>query len=99
MVHIRDPQMAQDKAQFAVNGRSLDKGCNAELSHLWVSLRACREAVICGVASLGKDQPFLARRALQPTVSHHADMCHSWLTPHSVFFAAEGGQFLPFDAK
>jgi len=64
--------MIQDKAQFAVNDYSLNKGCNAVLSHLWVSLRARREAVICGIASLGKDQPFPARRALQLTASRHA---------------------------
>ena len=36
--------MIQDKAQFAVNGYSLNKGCNAVLNHLWVSHRAHREA-------------------------------------------------------
>ena len=44
--------MTQDKAQPAVNGYSLNKGCNAVLGHLWASLRARREAVICGVALL-----------------------------------------------
>ena len=43
--------MIQDKAQFAVNGYSLNKDWNAVLSHLWVSLRARREAIICVVAS------------------------------------------------
>ena len=65
--------MIQDKAQFAINGCSLSKNCNAVLSHLWVSLRARREAVICCVASLGKDQPFPARCALQLTASRHAE--------------------------
>ncbi len=65
--------MIQDKAQYTVNGYSLNKDCNAVLGHLWVSLRARREAVICGVASLGKDQPFPARRALQLTASRHAE--------------------------
>ena len=65
--------MIQDKAQYAVNGCSLNKGCNAVLSHLWVSLRARREAVICGVAALGKGAPFPARRALQLTASRHAE--------------------------
>ena len=65
--------MIQDKAQFAVNGYSLNKDCNAVLSHLWVSLRARREAIICGVAPLGKDRPFPARRALQLTASRHAE--------------------------
>jgi len=73
-VHIRDPQMTQDKAQSAVNGCSLNKGCNAELSHLWVSLRARRVAIICGVTSLGKGMPFPAKRALQLMATHHADM-------------------------
>ena len=74
--------MIQDKAQFAVNGYSLNKSCNAVLSHLWVSLRARREAVICGVASLGKDAPFPARRALQLTASRLADMYTLFVTPH-----------------
>ena len=74
--------MIQDKAQFAVNGGSINKGCNAGLDHLWASLRARREAVICGVASLEKDMPFPARRALQLTASHHADMYHLYVTPH-----------------
>ena len=73
--------MIQDKAQFAVNGYSLHKKWNAVLSHLWASLRARREAVIlrCRLraptlgASLGKDQPFPARRALQLTASRHAE--------------------------
>jgi hypothetical protein len=46
--------MVQDKAQFAGNGYSLDKNCNAVLSHLWTSLRARREAVIYGVNFLAK---------------------------------------------
>ena len=65
--------MIQDKTQFEVNGYSLNKGCNAVLGHLWVSLRARREAVICGVSPVGKDQPFPARRALQLTASRHAE--------------------------
>ena len=73
-VHIRDPQMIQDKAQSAVNGYSLNKGCNAELSHLWISLRAWRVAIICGVTSLEKGMPFSAKRALQLMATRHADM-------------------------
>jgi len=65
--------MIQDKAQFAVNGYSLNKDWNAVLSHLWVSLRARREAIICIVASIGKDQPFPARHASQLTASRHAE--------------------------
>jgi len=65
--------MIQDKAQFAVKGYSLNKDCNAVLSHLWACLRARREAAIRGVAPLGKDQPFPARRALQLTAARHAE--------------------------
>jgi hypothetical protein len=50
--------MTQVKAQPAVNGRPINKGCNAELIHLWVSLRARREAIIRVVAMLGKGTPF-----------------------------------------
>jgi hypothetical protein len=77
--------MIQDKAQSAVNGCSLNKGCNAELSHLWVSLRAWRVAIICSVTSLEKGMPFSAKRlekgmpfsakrALQLMATRHADM-------------------------
>ncbi len=45
--------MIQDKAQSAGNGR-LFKGCNAVLDHPGSSLRASREAVVRGVAPLGK---------------------------------------------
>ena len=63
--------MIQDKAQSAVKGCSLNKGCNAALNHLWTSLRARREAVIPrghkirGVAFLEKGKPFSTERALQ----------------------------------
>ena len=66
--------MSQDKAQFAVNGCSIDQDCNAVLAHLVASLRARREAVICGVAPFVKDMPFTARRALQLTASRHAEI-------------------------
>jgi hypothetical protein len=65
--------MIQDKAQSAENGRVLFKDCNAELDHLGGSLRASREAVVCGVAPLGKGMPFPARRALRPTASRLAE--------------------------
>jgi len=74
--------MTQDKAQSVVNGCSLNKDWNAGLGHLWASLRARREAVICGVAPVGKDTPFPARRALQLTASRHADMYTLFVTPH-----------------
>jgi len=88
--------MTQDKAQPAVNGYSLNKGCNVVLGHLWDSLRARREAVICGVASLVKGTPFTARRALHPkgtsfgaqlTASGLADRCTIVVAPHK----ASGG--------
>ncbi len=44
------------------NGR-LFEGCNAVLDHLASSLWASREAVVRGVAPLGKDAPLPARRA------------------------------------
>jgi len=75
--------MIQDKAQPAVNGYPLNKGCNAVLGHLWASLRARRETVICGVASLVKGTtPFPARRALQLTASRLADTYTLFVTPH-----------------
>ena len=55
--------MSQDKAQFAANGCSIGKDCNAVLVHLVASLRARRETVICVVAPFVKDTPFPARRA------------------------------------
>ncbi len=48
--------MFQDKAQTAENGGFLFKGCNTVLGHLGASLWASREAVIRGVAPLGKDR-------------------------------------------
>ena len=59
---LRATQMIQDKAPSAGNGR-LFKGCSAVLDHLGSSLRASREAVVRGVAPLGKDAPLPARRA------------------------------------
>ena len=55
--------MIQDKALSAGNGYVLPKDCNAVLDHLGSSLRASREAVVRGVAPLGKDAPLPARRA------------------------------------
>ena len=54
--------MSQDKAQPAVSGPVPNKGCNAVLAHLRVSLRAQREAVINRVASLGKGLAELVSR-------------------------------------
>ncbi|MDE0155389.1 MAG: hypothetical protein OXS28_07305, partial [Gammaproteobacteria bacterium] len=53
--------------------RVLAKGCNAVLASLCGSLRAGREAVARGVAPLGKDSPFPARRALRSTASRPAE--------------------------
>ena len=66
--------MSQDKAQFAANGHSIGKDCNAVLGHLVASLRARREAINCFVASFVKDTPFTARRASQLTASRHAEI-------------------------
>ena len=52
---FRATQMIRDKAQSAENGQVLVKGCNAALDHLGGSLRASRDAVVRGVAPLGKD--------------------------------------------
>ncbi len=65
--------MIQDKAQSEENGKVLFKGCNAVLDHLGDSLRASRESVVRGVASLGKGMPLPARRALRPTASRLAE--------------------------
>jgi len=65
--------MIQDKARSTENDRVLFKGCNAVLDHSGGSLRASREAVVRGVAPLGKGLPFQARRALRPTASRFAE--------------------------
>ncbi|MCW8828603.1 MAG: hypothetical protein OQK94_06065, partial [Gammaproteobacteria bacterium] len=61
---------------------ALFKGCNAGLGHLRASLRARREAVICGVALIGKGTPFPAQRALQLTASRHAENVNQYETLH-----------------
>jgi hypothetical protein len=65
--------MIRDKAQPAGNGMVLFKGCNVVSDHLDSSLRASREAVVRGVAPLGKDAPLPARRALRSTASQLAE--------------------------
>jgi hypothetical protein len=77
--------MSQDKAQLAVNGHSLNKGCNAVLAHLWTSLWARRAAAIRGVASLVKGTPFPARRVLLLTAARLADTHTLFVTPHWTF--------------
>jgi hypothetical protein len=62
---FRANRMIRDEAQSAGNGRVLFKDCNAVLNHPDSSLRACREAVVRGVAPLGKDSSLPARRALR----------------------------------
>ena len=74
--------MIQDKAQSAIKGYSLNKGCNAALNHLWTSLRAWREVVTCGVALLEKGTPFPAERALPLTASRRADIVKQIRTLH-----------------
>ena len=61
--------MIQDKAQPAVNGYSLNKGCNAVLGYLWASLRARRAAVLWGVAPLLPRPPFPPSRPSHPTAT------------------------------
>ena len=53
---------------------ALVKGCNAVSALLCGSLRAGREAVARGVAPLGKDPPFPARRALRSTACLSTDL-------------------------
>jgi len=65
--------MIQNKAQTAVNGGPLFKGCNAVLNHLVHSLRARREQSARSVAPLGKDMPFPARRAERSDYSRLAE--------------------------
>ena len=66
----------------------LFEGCNTVLDHLGSSLRASREAVVRGVAPLGKDAPLPARRALRlfmplgATASRLADPINSALLDH-----------------
>ena len=83
--------MIHDNAQPAVKGFPLNKGCIAVLGPLLASLRARREAFICGVASLVKGTPVPARRALHPkgtsfgaqlTAARRADTYTLYATPH-----------------
>ncbi len=66
--------MFQDKAQTAMNGPVLHKGCNTVLGHLGASLRASWEAVVRCVTPLGKGQPLPARRAFRTTTSQLAEL-------------------------
>ncbi len=75
-------QMIQDKAQSEGNGMFLFEGCNVVLDHLGSSLWASREAVVHGVAPLGKDAPLPARRALRPTASQLAEPINITLTKY-----------------
>ena len=70
---FRATQIIQDKAQSAGTGQVLFKGCNAVLDYLGSSLRASREALVRGVAPLGKGEPFPARRALRSNASRLAE--------------------------
>ena len=47
---IRAPQMIHNKAQLAGQSGPLFKRCNAVVGQLRGSLRASRQAAICGVA-------------------------------------------------
>lgn len=79
---FRVNQTIQDKARFENNGQVLIENSNAVLDRLVCSLRANREAVVCGVTPFGKDQPFPARRALHPTASRFAERANSALREH-----------------
>ncbi len=79
---FRVNQMIQGKAQFENNGPFLAESCNAVLDHLVCSLRANREAVVCGVAPFGKDKPFPAWCALHSTASRFAEPVNSALREH-----------------
>ena len=79
---FRVNQIIQDKAQVENNGSVLVETCNAVLDDLVCSPRANREAVVCGVAPFGKDQPFPARRALHSTASRFAEPANSALREH-----------------
>jgi hypothetical protein len=80
--------MIQDKAQFAVNGCSLNKDWTKSRRFRRRSIESfvglpsgaarsrhlrCRLRAPTLGASFGKDQPFPARRALQLTTSRHAE--------------------------
>ncbi len=65
--------MIQDKAQPAINGCPLNKGCNAVLGYLLSSRRARQGDAICGVAFLEKGIPFSAERVLQLTAPCYAE--------------------------
>ncbi len=81
-VDSRSPQTSQDKAQFAGNGASLVKNCNAGLGDLGASLRARRETAICRVVILEKGMPFPADDALHMTISRLAITCIQFRTVH-----------------
>ncbi len=73
--------MIQDKTQSTGNGM-LYKDCNAALDHLGCSLRASREAVVRGVAPLGKDVPLPAGRAWRLTAARFAEPINIALTEY-----------------
>ncbi len=74
--------MIQDKAQSEENGMSFSRAATQYLDHLGCSLRASREAVVRGVAPLGKGTPLPARRALRPTASQLAELINTPLLDH-----------------
>ena len=56
--------MTQGKAQSAVNGFSLNKGCNAELGHLWLPAGETRSRHLrCCVSCKGRAIPCETRLA------------------------------------
>jgi hypothetical protein len=64
-----NPRQGTVRRQWLV----LVEGCNAVLGQLLNSLRASREASVRCVTSLGKDQPFPAKRALRTNASRLAE--------------------------
>jgi hypothetical protein len=74
--------MTQYGVAAFVKGAAINCGLRLVLSHLWASLRARREAIISGVASLAKGTPFPARRALLLAASRFADTHTLFVTPH-----------------
>ncbi len=60
--------MYQDKTQVAENGMSFSRAATQYWGHLETSLRASWEALVRGVAPLGKDQAITREARL--TVKH-----------------------------
>jgi len=75
--------MIQYGVAVLVKDMAIPCGLRLVLDHLGNSLRASREAVVRGVAPLGKDMPLPARRAWRPTASRLAEPINITLLDHS----------------